>query len=120
MKKEEEVTEIDKHGNVSVINISYKIRLIDSARFIASLRSNLVHNLTDGIHKNKCKNCDCSFEYKSAKDNLIKYKCLSCNKDYSNKIDEEVKKRFKSTCKFANNDINKFILFLNKDFYPHE
>ena len=32
------------------------------------------------------------FEYESAKDNLTKYKCLSCNKDYSNKIDEELKK----------------------------
>ena len=106
MKKEEEVTEIDKHGYVSAINISYKIRLIDSARFIASLLSNLVHNLTDGIHKNKCK------------DYLINYKCLSCNKDYPNKIDDEVKKRFKS--KFANNDINKFILLLSNDVYPHE
>ena len=32
------------------------------------------------------------FEYESVKDNLTKYKCLSCNKDYSNKIDEELKK----------------------------
>ena len=39
--------------------------------------------------KIKCKDCDCFLEYESVKDNLIKCKCLSCNKDYSNKIDEE-------------------------------
>ena len=51
---------------------------------------------------------------------LLKYRCLSCNKDYSNKIDEELKKRFKNTFKFSNNDINKFILLLRKGVYPYE
>ena len=53
--------------------------------------SNLVDNLTEGIHKIRCKGCDCIVEYESVKDNLIKYKCLSCNKDYSNKLDEKLK-----------------------------
>ena len=51
---------------------------------------------------------------------MIEYKCLSCNKDYSNKIDEELKKRFKNTFKFSNNDINTFILLLRKGVYPYE
>ena len=50
----------------------------------------------------------------------MKYKCLSCNKDYSNKIDEELKKQFKNTFKFFNNDIIKFILLLRKDVYLYE
>ena len=50
----------------------------------------------------------------------MKYKCLSCNKKYSNKIDKELKKRFKNTFKFYNNDINKFILLLRKGIYRHE
>ena len=50
----------------------------------------------------------------------MKYKCLSCNKNYSNKIDKELKKRFKNTFKFYNNDINKFILLLRKGIYRHE
>ena len=53
-------------------------------------------------------------EYESVKDNLVKYKCLSCNKDYSNK------NPFKNTFKFSNNDINKFILLLRKGVYPYE
>ena len=56
---------------------------------MASSLSNLVDNLTEGIHKVKCKDCDCFLKYEN-KDNLIKYNCLSCNKDYSNKIDEEL------------------------------
>ena len=51
---------------------------------------------------------------------MIKYKCLSFNKDYSNKLDEKLKKRFKNTFKFSNNDINKFILLLRKGVYPYE
>ena len=57
---------------------------------------------------------------KKIKENLIKYKCTSCNKDYSNKIDEELKKRFKKTFKFSNNVIDTFILLLKKGVYLYE
>ena len=60
-------------------------------------------------------NCDRFLEYESVKDILIKYKCLSCNTKYSNKIDEELKKRFKNTIKF-----NTFILLLRKGAYLYE
>ena len=53
---------------------------------MASSLSNLVDNLAEGIQKTKCKDCDCFFNYESVKDNLKKYKCLFCNKDYSNKL----------------------------------
>ena len=42
--------------------------------------SNLVDNLVEGICKIKCKYCGCFLEYESVRDNLIKYKCISCNK----------------------------------------
>ena len=47
-------------------------------------------------------NCDYFLEYESVKDNLIKYKSISCKKGYSNKLDEELKKQFKNTFKFSN------------------
>ena len=56
--------------------------------------SNLVDNFTEGIHKIKCEDSDCFLIYESVKDNFRKYKYLSYNKDYSNKIDEALKKRF--------------------------
>ena len=45
---------------------------------------------------------------------------MSCNKAYSKKIDEELKKRSKNTFKFSHNDINKFILLLKKGVYHYE
>ena len=86
---------------------------------MATSLSNLADNLTEAIRKIKCKDCDCFLEYESVKDNLIKYKCLTCNKNYSNKIDEELKKRFKNTIKFSNDNINKFILLLRKGVYTY-
>ena len=73
------------------------MKFMDSARFMASSLSNIIgNNLAEGIHKNKC-NYDFFFffEYESVKHNLIKYKCLSFNKDYSNKLNEKLRKRFK-------------------------
>ena len=79
-------------------------------RFMTTSLLRIVDNLAQGIRKTKCKDCDCFLEYESVKDDLIKYKCLSCNKDYSNKLDGELKKKFKNTFKVSNKDINKFIL----------
>ena len=47
------------------------MKFIDCARFMATSLSNLADNLTDGIHKIKCKDCDCFLEYESVKDNSI-------------------------------------------------
>ena len=46
---------------------------------MATSLSNLVDNIAEGIHKIKCKDCDCFREYESVNDNLIRYKCLSGN-----------------------------------------
>ena len=83
---------LDKDGNENISIVSYKIKFIDSANFLGSQLSNLVDNLAEGIHKIKSKDCDCFRQYESVKDNLIKYKCLSFNNGYSNKVDEELKK----------------------------
>ena len=56
---------------------------------MASSLSIIVKNLAEAIHKIKWKDCDCFFEYESVTDNLIKHKWLSCNKDYSNKLDKK-------------------------------
>ena len=86
---------------------------------IIILSSNLVDNLTHRIYKTKCKNFDSFLEYKKVEDDLIKYKCSSCNEDYSNKLGEKLKKKFKNTFKFYKNEINKFILLLRNDIYEY-
>ena len=42
------------------------------------------------------------------------------DKCYSKKLNEKLKKKFKSTFKFSNNDINEFILLLRRDVYPYQ
>ena len=102
-----ETTKIDKDGNESIETISYKIKFIGRLRFIGISLSKLVDNPTEGIHKIRCKDCGCFLEYGSVKNNLVKYKCLSCHKDYSNKSDEELKKKFKNTFKFLTMTLKK-------------
>ena len=64
--------------------------------------SNLTNNLSEGIHKTKCrylhdyKKCekcgityqiyDCFLEYTNLKGDLIEYKCFCCNKNYQQKF----------------------------------
>ena len=125
---EKEVTRIDKNGEEITKNISYILQFIDSTRFMASSLSNLVNNLSEGIHRIKCKYgyddkkcetcgikykyCHSFLEYMNFKDDLIEYKCLCCNNNCQHKFDEKLKERFFNTYKSSNHDINKFILLL--------
>ena len=87
---DKKATKNDKDGEEITKNISYEIKLIDVAKFMESLLSNLYNNLAEGIHKikrqnsNTCrikyKDCYCCLEYTSFNDNLIEYKRFSCNK----------------------------------------
>ena len=67
---EKEIKKVDKVGNENIITITYKVQFIDSARFKASLFSNLVDNFAKGIYKIKCKGRDCFFEYENVNNNL--------------------------------------------------
>ena len=43
--------------------VTYKIKLIDSYRFMSSSLSKLVDNSSEGIHNNKCVNCNSCLDY---------------------------------------------------------
>ena len=43
-----------KNGNDKITKISYKIKFIDSYRFMSISLSNLVSNLSEGVHNDRC------------------------------------------------------------------
>ena len=48
-------TRVDKNGEEITKNISHILLLIESVRFMASSLSNLVNNISEAIHRFKCK-----------------------------------------------------------------
>ena len=111
---------INKEGNKTTEIISYKVKFIDSMRFMATSLSNLVNNLTRRIHKLKCEISGCFLEYRSVEGKSIKYNCSSFNKHFLIKLNEELKKKFRNTFEFSKIIINKFILLLRKEIYPYK
>ena len=45
------------------LEITYQIKFIDSCRFMSSSLSKLVDNLSQGIHNNKCSDCESNLDY---------------------------------------------------------
>ena len=50
-----EVIRTEKNGEQITKNISYILQIIDNARFMASSLANFVNNLSEGLHRIKCK-----------------------------------------------------------------
>ena len=65
----------------------------------------------------KYQNCECFLEYTNFKDNLIKCKCLCCNKNYQRKFDTNLKKWFYKIYTFSNHDINISLLYCCKKMF---
>ena len=102
------------------IEITYKIKFIDSYRFMAMSLSKLIDNLSEGIHNNKCVDCKSCFDYIKTKSEKLIFECFNCKQRHRKKFNKELIKRFASTYEFFNKDLNKFILLLRKGVYPCE
>ena len=101
--------------------INYKIKFIDSCRFMSSSLSKLVDNLSEGIHNNKCFDCKSNLDYvRITKNKKLLLKCFNCNIYYKKKFNNDLIKKFRNTYSFCNNDVNKFVLLLRKGVYPYE
>ena len=87
---------------------------------MSSLLSKLVDNLSEGLHDNKCVNCESCLDYIKTKNKKLILKCFNCKHYYEKGFNKEFIKRFASTYEFCNKTLNKFILLLRKGIYLYE
>ena len=83
------------------IEITYKIKFIDSFRFRSSSLSKLVDNLSEGIHNNKCADCKSNLDYIKTKNEKLILECYNCKQHYRKKFNKELIKIFASTYEFC-------------------
>ena len=60
------------------IEITYKIKFIDSFRFMATSLSKSVDNLTEDIHGDKCIDCKSDLSYMKVIDEALIFRCFNC------------------------------------------
>ena len=102
----------------------YKIRFIDTSKFMKSKLSDLADNLSE-INNRNCKKCwerkkiRSESEFIGLKDKRLKYKCKECNDTSPKSVDDLIEK-FPRTYKLGNGNLNKFVLLLRKGVYPYE
>ena len=68
------------------IEITYKIKFIDSFRLIATSLSTLVDNLTEDIHSDKCVDCKSDLSYMKVIDEALIFRCFNCKKTMKKKL----------------------------------
>ena len=106
-----------KIENKASIEINYKKKFIDSCRFMSTSLSKLIDNLSEGVHNNKCSDYESNLDYIKIKNEKLLLRCFNCNSYYKKKFNKDLIKKFKNTCSFCNNDLNKFILLLRKGVF---
>ena len=101
-------------------NKNYKLRFIDSFRFMSTSPSSLVDNLSKRVHSDRYTDCKSCCDYESVTDDQLIFMCSKCNKNHNEGFNKDLINRFVRIYKFCYGDINKFILLLRKGVYPYE
>ena len=102
------------------MDITHRLKFIDSFRFMSISLSKLVDNLTDGVHNDKCVNCKSNFCFVRTINETLLFECVDCKKEYEKKFNKVLLERFSSTYEFCGNDMDKFLILLRKGVYPYE
>ena len=68
------------------LEITYKIKFIDSYRFMSTSLSKLADNLSERIHNNNCLNCKSCLDYMRTKNEKLIFKCFNCKQNYEKRF----------------------------------
>ena len=105
--------------------VKYKLKFIDSFRFMPDLLSNLADNTSGIFNSTECKSCiekikinsECCFV--GLKNNRLIYKCKECKEEWNRPLNKLIE-NFPSIYQFCNENLNKFVMLLSKGVYPYE
>ena len=97
---------------------TYRLKFIDSFRFMSTSLSSPVDNISQ-ICKTNCKECEERRKIKSVCNFIRLKKCKECKKRCLKPVDGLIKK-FLNIYQFCNGEINKFVSLLRKEVYPYE
>ena len=100
-----ETTKKDKNGNDKITKISYKINFIGSCRFMSTSLSNLVSNLSEGLHNDRCIDCNSCLDSMATKDEQLIFRCFRSKINYEKNFNRELIQRFANTYEFCNGDL---------------
>ena len=105
--------------------ITYKLKFIDSFRFMTTSLSELVNNTFGIFNSIKCKWCiekikinsECCFV--GLKNNKLIYKCKEWKEEWKRPLNKLIE-NFPSIYQFCEGDLNRFALSMSEGFYPYE
>ena len=87
------------------IEITYKIKFIDSYRFMSMPLSKLIDNSSEGLHNNKCLDCESCLDYIKIKNEKLILKCFNCKTYYEKGFNKKLIERFASAYEFCNGNL---------------
>ena len=73
-----------------IIEITYKIKFIDSYRFMSTSLSKIVDNLSEGLHNNRCVDCKSCLDYMKTKHEKPIFRSFNCKKNYGKDSNKEL------------------------------
>ena len=88
VKINKKITKKDEDGNAKIVNIPYRLKFIDSSRFMLTSLSNLVDNLSNKLYNKS------GLDYMIAKDDISIFRCFKCKKNYKIDFDKELINKF--------------------------
>ena len=90
--------------------MSYKIKFIDSLRFMSSSLSSLIEHMAADEIKNifsyECEDCNNKLDLLRFKDDNMLFKCFQCNSWYKKQFEHDIINEFKNTYEICNKDIS--------------
>ena len=99
--------------NQNIRTITYKLKFIDSFRFMSGKLSDLVNTIWKN-HSDTWTDCKSRLDYLVTKDDQLIFRCFDCKNNYQKDFHKDLINRFGNIYQFCNGDINKFVLLFKK------